>query len=702
MKAMKPRCVWLIAVIWLLSDLGASARLTADQQDPPKSLGMDVVLLIDSSESTRKTDPNDDRLKAAHFLLDYLEATAELLQVNHRAAIANFGGEVGVASPLQLVGQRRVHQAIQKQTIPNTDFRPALEFAIRELKGSSVGTGWQAIVVLFTDGLPDFGSGTLEGKDLERYFSGEAIPGDPEELQLNQLVGELHEMGSEMFVVAVGQRMEAAKGWSSLLDESSYVELGSIEQLATAYHRIFSEKLGFENVEQYELTSGEPVTVGFEPLLEHATLSFIKKQPGATVTLEGVKGGKPRRITGGGAEELHEVYEITDPAANGKLKAVISTGSARLLVAQRRPQITVQEPISPQVLGMPISVILSIGERGHTEAYKRMSVFATVSGPGFIEPITEEFTPVDEETMRLVTEPITVPGLYDVEVGVRQRGEVLKGFGEHLQIRLEPIPTISSVEIGQNRVHGHPPELSVTIDDVSNAMSLRYAWLSISGSNEEPVRLYPLDGRVERISRSKVKLRKPILLSYGTEKSQLAVGLSGITSSGQSYFYLHDGTVTVRNAWSWAWALVALLVGFSTAGVGNRVLAARRVTSAGSELPNLTRGKEGRAGVSPVLIDTVCNFLKSGKLDATPYDDPAVIDPWLANLRRLIEILDLSGKKRMIGSLWYPTNLRVRKVREDILKYCVEGPNAVEEEGMEILAHIKKEVGGRIGPTGPE
>ena len=95
----KPRWQWVTVLLLLLSLLGGSAPANGQESGPlsaPKPL--DVILLIDSSPSTRETDRSGWRISASRFLLDYLQATSQVLRVNYRAGVANFGGRMGAAS----------------------------------------------------------------------------------------------------------------------------------------------------------------------------------------------------------------------------------------------------------------------------------------------------------------------------------------------------------------------------------------------------------------------------------------------------------------------------------------------------------------------------------------------------------------------------------------------------------------------------
>ena len=499
--------------------------------------GLEVVLLLDSSESTRTTDPKDHRLTAAHFLLDYLEATSELLRVNHRAAVANFGGEVGAgAAPLRLVGQGRVQDAIRKELIRDTDFRPALEFALREIRAGSTGTERQTIVVLFTDGLPALNSDTLEGEALANYFKGAPIPNDPLGTRLNHLVEELHELGGELFVVAVGQKPEAAEGWRSLLPDKHYLELEATSQLASAYHQIFSSRLGFEGIQQYQLKAGEPLSIGFEPLVEHATLTFLKDSPEAELTLEPSGDQAPRRVAGGEADDLHAVYEVTSPHADDLWTTSVRGAGARLLVSQRLLPLAIQEPFSPQPAGSPLSLLLSLGETQITELPEGLRITAKVTGPGLTNPVREDLIPLDGSRFRLVTPPVTTPGLYAAHIQAHLDERILPGVARDIEIHAEPVPEIAAIDLKAPLLGEAEWQVEVIVRNADQLEPESSPWLDVTQveTGPEPVRY-----RTTPLGKS--ALNEPGLRVFSTRlpksenKTELETTLAGTSRGGLRY-----------------------------------------------------------------------------------------------------------------------------------------------------------------------
>lgn len=66
------------------------AQVESERDDPDAGnpiRPLDIVLLVDSSESTRDSDPEGLRTRASKFLLDYVLAAGESIGLNHRFAL---------------------------------------------------------------------------------------------------------------------------------------------------------------------------------------------------------------------------------------------------------------------------------------------------------------------------------------------------------------------------------------------------------------------------------------------------------------------------------------------------------------------------------------------------------------------------------------------------------------------------------------
>lgn len=679
-----------VLILCIAGLLASSAR--GEQRRAPRDLGLDVVLLLDSSPSTKTTDPQNHRVTAAHFLLDYLEATSELLRVNHWAAFANFGGRIGAAVPLQLVGGGRVHEKLQAETIPYTDFRPALEFALRELRPVSTGTGRQAIVVLFTDGLPELDSGALKGPELARYFAGEPLSGDSVGLQLSRQVANLGELGGELFVVAVGGNQEAEAGWKSLIPASHYLALQTTTQLAEAYHQIFSEKLGFEGVEQYNVEVGKPVSIPMEPLVEQVIFSFIKEDVEADPDLTDPHGQHPRRISGGKTGDLHEVFETTRPASGANWTAEVTGGSAHLFVAQRRPPLEVTEPFTPQPAGVPLALIASLGEGA--EPLDGLRITATIDGPGFEEPVAQELDALEDGRFRLVTPPATARGTYHVQLEAHFDGEDSASLVRDLEIEVEPVPEIASVEVVEVEDEWRVEVLVRNADQLELGSVL---W-SIANQTQHPLARSPvsMQSGKQRSSHSGTVVFEGQLPAKSLPSPELGeLTMSGATPDGlhflSSRVLLHqDRTAApVRNLQDLARVLAVLAAGAVATLLAQVIRRNRHPLLA-------IGGVDTEEGIT-ATVSEITEILEPGNQLLESDDlDGAVLVCWLKSVRRIVDKLSKENPAEAIQILsaqFKCERLAAQKSAARTLFTYLNSEGPSPHNSVEIFYGVLREVG---------
>ncbi|HEB78317.1 MAG TPA: VWA domain-containing protein, partial [Methylothermaceae bacterium] len=378
MRSMKQANVVLLAGLVIL--LIQSIVIAQGEQSPTSVTPLDVILLIDSSPSMEKTDPDQLRVHAARFLLDYLEATSQVLGVNYRGGVVNFGGTIGKTASLRPLQGGAVRDSIVAERIPFTDFRPPLDFALREFRARSFGSGNTMAIVLFTDGEPQLGKERLSQQDKERYFRGEEIEGDASQLKLDQLVGELQTAGVEIFVVAIGDARKDAALWQSLIPADHYRSIDSTTNLAQVYHDFATDLIGGLEVQPQTLLAGQESRVVLDPYLEYALFSFVKDTADVTVSVSDPRGIPQPPTLGGGPDNLYEIYTIKKPQ-EGAWQVKAANGGALWWLDQRLPVLTVTAPESPQVLGQPVVVSATLLRDQAPVTDERLELQAVVKGP---------------------------------------------------------------------------------------------------------------------------------------------------------------------------------------------------------------------------------------------------------------------------------------------------------------------------------
>ncbi|MEH7106781.1 vWA domain-containing protein [Bacillus sp. JJ1764] len=109
----------------------------------------DFVVVLDTSGSMNKTDPNHESLKAAARLIDGMKST-------HRAAVISFNDQANLTKPMFSIGDKpergdAIAQINGLEDDGGTNIGRALDLALKEIN-SNRQNGRKPMVILFSDG----------------------------------------------------------------------------------------------------------------------------------------------------------------------------------------------------------------------------------------------------------------------------------------------------------------------------------------------------------------------------------------------------------------------------------------------------------------------------------------------------------------------------------------------------------------------
>ncbi|MDY6877153.1 MAG: vWA domain-containing protein [Chloroflexota bacterium] len=347
-------------------------------------------MLIDNSWSMSREDPPSDpeelRIHAARFLVDYLRTIADTRGANYRVGVVSFGGEVSSVIPLRLLQDGTVRDDIHAEEIQFTDFRAPLLFTTQEFKTKSFGTGNKMAVILFTDGRPNMMDAPMSEQELLDYFE-----------DLAPLVGELEDGGVSLFVLSIGDAEQDRDNWMRLIPEPQdrYIPIASTEELAGVYHRIVEDLIGVTEEPTPTRTvaptptrtvaptpTRQEVFVEVEPYLEHIVFSFMKSEPTIHVTLTSPTGVVIPPTVGGTADAYHSIYTITSPDAGEWKASWEGEGQVQHWVERQHPLIRVEPIESPSLVGQPITIAASLVQNGVTVVDPDLRLEARITLPG--------------------------------------------------------------------------------------------------------------------------------------------------------------------------------------------------------------------------------------------------------------------------------------------------------------------------------
>lgn len=128
------------------------ASVVIGQQTKLETSQVDIILLIDCSRSTKTTDPESLRVRAARFLLAYLDTALTVKGATYRVGVANFSDTVGKTIALGQWPGKVVWDSLRAHFFHYTDFTLPLEFALKELHDkNNIDAGNRRAAILFTD-----------------------------------------------------------------------------------------------------------------------------------------------------------------------------------------------------------------------------------------------------------------------------------------------------------------------------------------------------------------------------------------------------------------------------------------------------------------------------------------------------------------------------------------------------------------------
>ena len=303
----------------------------------PGGPSLDLLLLVDSSGSTATTDPDNLRVSAANYLLDYVQAIGEARGEVYRFAAANFSTgiqDVGKVPWTVLKGDAWRDKLFASST-GGTDFKAALDYAL-DLRAEPGGAGKLAVVI-FTDGRPDPAE-----PNLDAYFDG-----------LGTQIIELQETDTEILVVALGDNSTEDQ-WQEKLGAANYRYVDANTDLAGVYHDFLAGLLGLGTEGIRPVSDGTETTITVEPYLEELVISVIKESTNVQVDVANPFGGMPEPSRGG-ESTLHVVYALKSPTA-GTWTVRLSGGGGQVIVDRQYATLDLDAPTEEQALGEPVDV----------------------------------------------------------------------------------------------------------------------------------------------------------------------------------------------------------------------------------------------------------------------------------------------------------------------------------------------------------
>lgn len=303
--------LWCFLPVSFAGDKPAQGKNSqpADHQEAQKhetaagTGGADIVLLIDSSGSMRKTDPHDDRKTAAKLFIS-------LLGSDDRVAVVSFGDYARLLIPLtKNTGENRdsLMKAVNKISSKefSTNIYDGLKKGYDELKTSSAR---KKVLIMLSDGKLTLGSKEKEAEAMSN---------------ISALLPELAKSGITLSTIAFSELADA-----KFLEDLARAGGGFFRLALTEkdIHVIFAAM--FEKIKSPDSVPFDGDSFGIDKDIKEAIV-FVSKKPGTTTTLVEPSGRKDTPARFGKnikwfETKLFDLITVGDPYP-GKWKVNLST-----------------------------------------------------------------------------------------------------------------------------------------------------------------------------------------------------------------------------------------------------------------------------------------------------------------------------------------------------------------------------------------
>jgi uncharacterized protein YegL len=334
---------------------------------PTAEVGLDVVLLIDSSGSMSTSDPARLGLTASRLLID-------LLAPGDRVALVDFDTDVNLLAPLTTVNGTAEQDALRAKLEAvkadgSTDYLAALKEATAQLGAADANR--RRVVLFLTDGKPE-PAGRV---NLDAY-----------QTEVDRQVEQMATAGIAIHTVALGNRPDPTLLRNIALDSGGlYYRAAGPADLAEVFTGVLTEAKGLHLGAKYDrrlTSSGTVDTITVDQFTRGMTV-IATGHRGQSVSLSltsngaAVTNGVVRRSAPG-----YDMLTVTNPPAGAWQVNLSGSGDANLLILFDKtvrlemvsPVTSARQPLSRPLLLQAKLVTGNVGFTG--------SVVARILRPG--------------------------------------------------------------------------------------------------------------------------------------------------------------------------------------------------------------------------------------------------------------------------------------------------------------------------------
>lgn len=431
----------ILSLSLLLLSWGSLSFAQKPEHDAPS---LDIILLMDSSVEVQGKDPDNLRVTAGRYLVDYLYVLSEIAGGTNRVGMANFGSRLSESiqtlQPITGANRNEIRQAIQPEVITGTDFVPALNFALDDFRTTQSTEAKTRAVILLTNGHPNLDvtwTDNLNG----------VVDDDGNELNLKKVVEQLKKEGILVFVISLNDTDRG--NWQEIATE--YRVITRAKELIPAYREIIAGLTNFE--------AGQKVNIPY--YLDEVIFSFVKEFSTTNIVLTDHNGNPFKPVVN---SEETVFYAIRNPEiGDGEITGF--PGTAEMLVDYKPPRLYTQISQKPGLWGDTFNLEASIIRRDQPVVDNNLSFEAKIKFPNSSQVVTQALTTTRAGTYTLQLEELNQPGTYTVSLDAFYKSTPQPLQSVPLQFSVEATPGIGAIKIGHSPVISSVIYVSLSITD---------------------------------------------------------------------------------------------------------------------------------------------------------------------------------------------------------------------------------------------
>lgn len=342
---MAKRFLSLVLLLVILQGTSCKKATVMRPSRPEPERAYDIFLAIDQSGSMLTTDPQELRIKAAKYFIDYF-ASFSRKDSQNRIGLINFGTEAPpeIQFNLARIKDAEAARALKAQcrSYARADWDTSFIQAFSRVKAlyENKNPSREPVLILFTDGEPDDSRRRRQGMTTARYFQELEAFAHKNLFQFLQNEEDTSLTAFKIFVIGFDtQNLFWERNlpyWRRIAGAGAFrIARASQEEMNQVYGKIAEELIATVPGEWRDLSDGVE-TVKVPPYTEKLSISVLRRPGDPRILLE-IHGpaGSPIRLDDSQKVEIYQgegfdIYTLLSPEVGNCRLRLLGSGKVRI------------------------------------------------------------------------------------------------------------------------------------------------------------------------------------------------------------------------------------------------------------------------------------------------------------------------------------------------------------------------------------